>query len=256
MVQVYFLTEFVSKCLALKRAKHKLTKNDKAMIVCDKAPCHLHQAFRVLRKTWGLLNNCVIFGDDVNAEIEVPAGIGGCGAPNDAFHQFVHYARRYLERQQMGHTEVLAMRTSFYEAGCNPTGCTERKLNYKTAILNDLSAIDCVRQYKGGKIIMYAWLVTGLVTPKLLAKWHCNGNEDAFNESMKRTIGEFKDLLRRKFQQGNKTDPALVTWRQQTWASLQKTKDTAEKIWAYWENPGKGHSDNVEVNRYILIFSV
>ena len=79
------------------------------------------------------MENRIIFGYDVNAEIEVAAGIGGCGAPNDAFHPFVHYARRYLEREQMGHTEVLAMRTSFYEAGCNPTGCTERKLTYRTA---------------------------------------------------------------------------------------------------------------------------
>ena len=117
----------------MKRHKHGLTKNDKAMIVCDKAPCHLHQAFRVLRKNWAFMENRIIFGYDVNAEIEVAAGIGGCGAPNDAFHPFVHYARRYLEREQMGHTEVLAMRTSFYEAGCNPTGCTERKLTYRTA---------------------------------------------------------------------------------------------------------------------------
>ena len=186
MLQVHFLHDFVTKCLAMKRHKHGLTKNDKAMIVCDKAPCHLHQAFRVLRKNWALEENCIIFGDDANAEIEVPAGIGGCGAPNDAFHQFVHYARRYLEREQIGHTEVLAMRTSFFEAGCNPTGCTERKLTSRTAIFNDLAAIDCVRQYKQGKIVMYAWLVTGLVTPKLLAKWHFDGNEKEFNQSMKK----------------------------------------------------------------------
>ena len=229
------------------------------MIVCDKAPCHLHQAFRVLRKNWALMENCIIFGDDVNAEIEVPAGIGGCGAPNDAFHPFVHYARRYLEREQMGHTEVLAMRTSFYEAGCNPTGCTERKLTYRTAIFNDLAAIDCVRQYKQGKIVMYAWLVTGLVTPKLLAKWHFNENEDEFNESMTRAIGEFKNRLKQKCKQEDITDPELVKWRQQTWASLEEeTKDASQKIWAYWEDPapGKGHSDNIEVNKYILIFSV
>ena len=204
------------------------------------------------------MEDCEIVGDDANADIEVPAGIGGCGAPNDAFHQFVHYARRFLEREQIGHTDNLAMRTSFYDAGCNLTGCTERKINYRTAIFNDLAAIDCVRKYKNGKIIMYAWLVTGLVTPELLAKWHFGGNEKEFQENMKKNIGEFKELLRQKFLQGNKTDPELVAWRQETWESIQKTQDagTAEKIWAYWELPGKGHSDNIEVNMYILIFSV
>ena len=86
---IYFLNNFLSKCLALKRAKHGLTKEDRAMFVCDKAPCHLHKAFLVLRQNWGFLENAEIFGDDAEAEVEVPAGIGGVGAPNDAFHQFV-----------------------------------------------------------------------------------------------------------------------------------------------------------------------
>lgn len=248
----------MSKCLALKRRKHGLTKNHRAMIVCDKAPCHVHKSFYILRQNWALFENCEIFGDDANAEVEVPAGIGGCGAPNDAFHQFVHMARRYLEREQIGHTENLAMRTSFYDAGCNITGCTERKINYKTAILNDLAAIDCVRQFRKGKIIMYAWLITGLVTPTLLAKWHYDGDLKQFEESMKRTVGEFKKLLKQKFLKGNKTDPDLVAWRQQTWNSIQSNADagSAEKIWVYWKLPGAGDSDNIKVNKYILIFSV
>ena len=75
------------------------------MIVCDKAPCHVHKSFHVQRQNWALLENCKIVGDDVNADSEVPASICGCGAPNDAFHQFVHYARRFLEREQIGQTE-------------------------------------------------------------------------------------------------------------------------------------------------------
>ena len=53
-------------------------------------------------------------------------------------------------------------------------------------------------------------------------------------------------------------EPELVAWRQETWESIQKTQNagTVEKIWAYWEFPGKGHSDNIEVNMYISIVSV
>ena len=164
------------------------------MIVCDKAPCHLHKAFLILRQNWALLNNCEIFGDDANAEVEVPAGIGGCGAPNDAFHQFVHMARRFLERENIGHTENLAMRKSFEDVGCSINGCTERKIDYRTAIQNDLAAIDCVRQFRKGKIIMYAWLVTGLVTPELLAKWHFDGDVQQFEENMKK-LSESLEIL-------------------------------------------------------------
>ena len=184
----------MSKCLAFTRRKHGLTKNHRAMIVCDKAPCHVHKSFHVQRQNWALLENCEIVGDDANADIEVPAGICGCEAPNDAFHQFVHYARRFLEREQIGHTDNLAMRTTFYDAGCNLTGCTERRINYRTAIFDDLAAMDCVRKYKNGKIIMYAWLVTRLVTPKLLAKWHCDGDEKEFHESMKKASESLKNF--------------------------------------------------------------
>ena len=53
-------------------------------------------------------------------------------------------------------------------------------------------------------------------------------------------------------------EPELVAWRQETWENIQKIQNagTVEKIWAYWEFPGKGHSDNIEVNMYISIVSV
>ena len=84
----------------------------------------MHKSFHVLRQNWALLENCEFFGDDFNAEVEVPVGIGGCGAPNNAFHQFVHMPRRFSEREQIGHTENLAMRNSFYDVGCTINGCT------------------------------------------------------------------------------------------------------------------------------------
>ena len=57
--------------------------------------------------------------------------------------------------------------------------------------------------------------------------------------------------MQQKFLEGNKTDPDLVAWRQQTWESIQNTADAdrAEKIWVYWKLPGKGDSDNTKVNK-------
>ena len=57
-------------------------------------------------------------------------------------------------------------------------------------MLNDLAAIDAVRQLRNDKMIMYVWLITGLVTPELLAKWHYDGDLKLFQEHMKRTKGE------------------------------------------------------------------
>ena len=93
---------------------------------------------------------------------------------------------------------------------------------------------------------MYAWLITGLVTPQLLAEWHFDGDLKQFEDHMKRTIGDFKELLQQKFLEGNKTDPDLVAWRQQTWERVQNTADAdrKEKVWVYWEFPGPGDCQN------------
>ena len=84
------------------------------------------------------------------------------------------------------------------------------------------------------------------------------GEGDDSGDNMKKTIGEFKELLKQKFLKGIKRDPDLAAWRQQIWESIQKTADadTVEKIYVCWKFPGKGHSDNIKVNKYILIFSV
>ena len=54
---------------------------------------------------------------------------------------------------------------------------------------------------------MYAWLVTGLFTPTLLAKWRFDGDLKQFEANMKKTICEFKGFLRQQFLQGNKQTP-------------------------------------------------
>ena len=97
-------------------------------------------------------------------------------------------------------------------------------------------------------------LISGPCTRADLA----GGEGDDSGDNMKKTIGEFKELLKQKFLKGNKTDPDLVAWRQQTWESIQNAADadSAEKIWVYWKLPGAGDSDNIKVNKYILIFSV
>ena len=95
---VKFLYKFVGRCLTVRRKALGLTQSDKAMFICDRAPVHLQQAYFTLRQNFAHEYNCVIFGSDRHAEIQVPGKIGAVGSPNDAYHQFIHYIRRYRER--------------------------------------------------------------------------------------------------------------------------------------------------------------
>ena len=95
---VKFLYKFVGRCLIVRRKTLGLTQSDKAMFICDRAPVHLQQAYFTLRQNFAHEYNCVIFGSDPYAEIQVPGKIGAVGSPNDAYHQFIHYIRRYRER--------------------------------------------------------------------------------------------------------------------------------------------------------------
>ena len=90
---VKFLYKFVGRCLTVRRKTLGLTQSDKAMFICDRAPVHLQQAYFTLRQNFAHEYNCVIFGSDRYAAIQVPGKIGAVGSPNDAYHQFLHYLR-------------------------------------------------------------------------------------------------------------------------------------------------------------------
>ena len=95
---VKFLYKFLGTCLTMRRKALGLTLSDKAMFICDRSPVHLQKAYFMLRQNFAHEYNCAIFGSDPHAEIQVPAKIGAVGSPNDAYHQFIHYLRRYRER--------------------------------------------------------------------------------------------------------------------------------------------------------------
>ena len=94
---IKFLYKFLGVCLTVRRKALGLTSSDKAMFICDRAPSHLQQGYFALRQNFADEYNCVIFGSDPHAQIQVPAKIGAVGSPNDAYHQFIHYLRKYRE---------------------------------------------------------------------------------------------------------------------------------------------------------------
>ena len=83
----------VKFCLTVRQKELGLTPSHKAMFICDSAPAHLQQGYFTLRQNFADKYNCVIFGSDPHAQIQVPGKIGAVGSPNDAYHQFIHYLR-------------------------------------------------------------------------------------------------------------------------------------------------------------------
>ena len=77
---VHFVDEFVSKCLAWNRKNLGLDRHSKVLLICDHAPCHIPQADLQLRQNFCHRENVII-----------PANIGACGQPNDAYHEFLHF---------------------------------------------------------------------------------------------------------------------------------------------------------------------
>ena len=152
---VAFLYEFVTTILAQQRKKLGVGREAKALFICDSAPVHLNRAFLQLRQNWCLENNAEIFGSDPEAHVTVPGGIGAVGAPNDAYHQFGHAARRYIERARMGYASNLADRHCLKLLVLSPSGLTHRRIDYKTAIENDCLAWEAVARYRKGLSLIH-----------------------------------------------------------------------------------------------------
>ena len=82
-----------------RRMELGLSRDAKALVICDKAPQHLSRTFASLRRSWSDKVNCYLLGADPDDPISVPSGFGACGGPNDGWHQHFHALRRAIETQ-------------------------------------------------------------------------------------------------------------------------------------------------------------
>lgn len=245
--EVEFLDKWVAGCLQMKRRSLGLTQKDRAMLICDRAPSHLHRGFLQLRKNFCIQHNVVIFGSDPDADIQVPRHIGMWGSMNDGYHQFIHALRQVIERERMGLGDSLHQRRTLKEVGVDPAGVSKRDINYKDAILNDALAIQsmanykCIRDEMGrnvcSKIVLYVWLLYGVLTPELAAEWHFGGDIAALEEYMKGCRGEFYNVAKEATVSVVET---IQSARQATWASLceKPLEGALAKFWVFWKLTG------------------
>ena len=110
----------------------------------------------------------------------------------------------------MGWHRNLALREALSQLGVNCQNISARELSYRNSILDDLWAINVIRNYEGGKILWWSWLSRGLVTPELLAKWHFQGKLEDLNKTMKQVRKKkhihrcWKTYLGKRKEKGNK----------------------------------------------------
>jgi hypothetical protein len=90
-------------------------------------------------------------------------------------------------RERLGWHRSLDLRMQLEDLGLNHDGCTSREVRYADSIRDDMWSVNVIRHYKAGKIIMWVWLKTGLVTPELLAEWWYDGDLQSLEEDMKGT---------------------------------------------------------------------
>ena len=125
--------------------------------------------------------------------------------------------------------ESLNLRNDLESMGISMDGISERHVTYSNAIRDDCWAVNVVRNYKQGKLIMWAWLSRGLVTVELLAKWHFHGAIEEVWSHMERVRGDLTKLM-------TMTDgpDAEASACKRKWLNAEGDPDQgARKIWVY-----------------------
>lgn len=69
------------------------------------------------------------------------------------------------------------------------------RTDFETSIYSDAYALQSLKKYQQGKLILHSWLTRGLVTVSQIAKWRFQGDETKVKELMKSTKGYMHHLL-------------------------------------------------------------
>ena len=125
--------------------------------------------------------------------------------------------------------ESLNLRNDLQEMGISMDGISERHVTYSNAIRDDCWAVNVIRNYKQGKLIMWAWLSRGLVTQELLAKWHFDGDiKEVWNH-----MGKVRGDLTKLMTMTDEVDPEAPA-RKRKWLEAEGDPDQgSHKIWVY-----------------------
>ena len=103
-------------------------------------------------------------------------GLGSCGAPNDGgIHQNFHFIRQGYQRTALGwlRDAALAKDKGAYEV--NNSGDVKFQIALSVSLESDVYALQCIREYEKGKLVLWAWASRGYSDCEAISKWHFNG---------------------------------------------------------------------------------
>lgn len=168
----------------------------RALIVCDRCTSHLSRTYLDLRKQWAKEQNVLLVGCDPDSDIQVPGGWGLSCSPNDGWHSHFHLLRMTFMRSTLGMPANPLYREELKNLEMSTAG-TQPSLTcpLKTSLQADAWALSQISTYKGGKIITWAWVSRGYLSPETAAEWHFGGDLDAFEKHMRKVRGGYRDLV-------------------------------------------------------------
>lgn len=70
------------------------------------------------------------------------------------------------------------------------------RLDLRDSLRADAWALTQIKRYGRGKLVMYAWMSRGVVTPEDMAKWHFNGDQTQLAECMQSNKGALKQFAK------------------------------------------------------------
>lgn len=168
----------------------------RALAVCDRCTSHMSRTYLDLRRQWAKEQNVLLVGCDPDADIQVPGGWGLSCSPNDGWHSHFHLLRMTFMRSNLGMPKNPLYREEMknmeMSVGGNQPALT---CPLRTSLQADAWALAQISTYAKGKVITWAWVSRGFLTPETAAKWHCDGDLQAFEDHMKKVRGGYRELL-------------------------------------------------------------
>ena len=176
----------------------------------DRACVHSCATFKTCRDQWQKANNCLLICEDTGPDGSlptIPGGWGATGGPNDGWHAHFHLPRRSWLRIAVGQGCHHHLRKALSDLDLSINGDPRFKLSVESSIKADCWALRQLAGYKGGKLIMYAWVSRGLSQLEDVAKWHFEGNIQNAQASLERSRLSMANILELPYLDEPEQDP-------------------------------------------------
>ena len=143
-------------------------------------------------------------------------GLGSCAAPNDGgIHQNFHLVRQGYQRCALGWLRNIAASQISGES-VNNAGDPKFTMALSVSLESDAYALQTIRDFQSGKLVMWSWSSRGYVDEETLSEWHGRDISQLMAFKDKGALTEFVKInslppLKILGEDSSNHDPSLVT---------------------------------------------